>query len=220
MPTWTRLVEPSASITVEGTPITPSPLRSWWKLGSSDSSALLVPTRTRRWRWRRRCRYCRYSRPCIDRCRATAGHLVPARGLFRADERPGAELTRDHRRAAIFELGSGPAADAVEVEISANLDQAGRTERLDHRGGNADHAVAIEVLVETRLQRFQRAAGSRHQSAGGVGDDVAGIVGVPDRILIAARQLQGNLVPARGLFRADEASRRRTHPRPPAYRHI
>src|ERR1035437_8718287 len=46
-PTSTRLVEPYDSITVvAGTPITPSPFKSWWKLVSSDSNAKLVPHTT------------------------------------------------------------------------------------------------------------------------------------------------------------------------------
>src|SRR5262245_50039167 len=42
----TRLVDPAASITVPGTPIVPSPLRSCWKLVSDDCSALLLPDKT------------------------------------------------------------------------------------------------------------------------------------------------------------------------------
>src|SRR6476659_1306536 len=43
-PTCVRLVDPNASTTVGGgTPITPSPFRSWWKLVSSVSSAVLFP---------------------------------------------------------------------------------------------------------------------------------------------------------------------------------
>src|SRR5260370_113449 len=38
-----RLVDPNASITTGGgTPTTPSPFRSWWKLVSSDSKVLLL----------------------------------------------------------------------------------------------------------------------------------------------------------------------------------
>src|SRR5260221_5410888 len=46
LPTSTRLVDPNASITLVGSaggPITPSPLRSWWKLVSRDSNAGLDP---------------------------------------------------------------------------------------------------------------------------------------------------------------------------------
>ena len=42
VPTATRLVEPANSMTVPGTPITPSPFKSCWKLVSNDCSALLL----------------------------------------------------------------------------------------------------------------------------------------------------------------------------------
>src|SRR5436190_43608 len=47
VPTCSSVVTPLASITVplgaDGIPMTPSPLRSWWKLVSADSHARLVP---------------------------------------------------------------------------------------------------------------------------------------------------------------------------------
>src|SRR6266849_4923322 len=89
------------------------------------------------------------------------GHLIPGCRLLRPYRRPGAKLTRYNWRAAIFQLRASPAADAIEKEILANLGQAGLSERLDHSGGggrNADHSVAIEVLVETDLQRSQCSA--------------------------------------------------------------
>src|SRR5713101_7532300 len=51
------------------------------------------------------------------------------------------------------------------------------------RWRRADHAIAVQVLLETALDRLQRGARSRH----GVEcnrDEIAVAVGVPDRILI------------------------------------
>src|SRR4051794_7222162 len=59
--------------------------------------------------------------------------------------------------------------------------------------------------MEARLKRLQRVARSRHDyAAGKVGDYVAAAIRSPDGILIATRQMQGNLVPAGDLFRPDE----------------
>ena len=73
-----------------------------------------------------------------------------------------------------------------------------------NRCGGADHAVAVEVLVEGVLQRLQRDAVSRH-----VGDEIREIVavavGAPHRVLAGARVFQGDIVAAtRYLFRADQ----------------
>ena len=60
------------------------------------------------------------------------------------------KLTRNNCDAGIFQLGAGPAADAVQVKIIANLDQTGRSKRLDRFAvaGMTDHPVAVQVLVE------------------------------------------------------------------------
>ena len=85
----------------------------------------------------------------------------------------------------------------------ANRHQAGRSKRLDHHGrGKADYAVAVQILVEGGLQRFQSSAASRH-NANDIGEVVAAAVGVPDRVLIAARHLPGHVVTTCCLFRAD-----------------
>src|SRR5258708_6569867 len=80
--------------------------------------------------------------------------------------------------------------------------------RFEHHGWNADHAIAIQVLVEAGLQRFQCGAGSRHD-ADGVRDAVAAAVGIPHRVLIGARVLPGHFVAACRLLRAVRS------PRPP-----
>src|SRR5260370_144151 len=65
--------------------------------------------------------------------RILPGHFVAACRLLRPYRRPGAKLTRDHGRASIFQLGARPATVAVKIKIIANLDQAGRSQRLDNR---------------------------------------------------------------------------------------
>ena len=56
--------------------------------------------------------------------------------------------------------------------------------------------------METSLQRVQRGAASRH-STENICEGVAVTVGVPDRVLIGAAILPGNLVAARRLLRAN-----------------
>lgn len=51
------------------------------------------------------------------------GHFIAACRLLRADRCPGPELPRQNRRAAILQLGPGPAADAIKIEMAADLDQ-------------------------------------------------------------------------------------------------
>src|ERR1700730_6021314 len=67
--------------------------------------------------------------------------------------------------------------------------------------GNSDHAIAIEILVESIFGRFQRSAGPRYDRAHR--DEVAAAVGIPDDILVAATELPGYLVSAGYLLRAD-----------------
>ena len=100
----------------------------------------------------------------------------------------------------------GAAADRVQCIVVSNHRQAGVSVRLDHRTVEAMpiDAIAIQILLEARLQRSQRIAGTRHNAPGAVGNDVAVSIGVPDRVLIRAGQMQSNLVPARYLFRSDE----------------
>src|SRR5258708_960001 len=66
----------------------------------------------------------------------------------------------------------------------------------------SNHPIAVEVLVKTGLQRFQRRATARHR-ANGVGGKVAAAVGIPDRILVGAGHLPSNLISGCRLLRAD-----------------
>jgi hypothetical protein len=49
--------------------------------------------------------------------------------------------------ALVLQFGTGPAADAVEKIVFANLDQAGRSERLDNRQRRADEAMLVAAAV-------------------------------------------------------------------------
>ena len=74
--------------------------------------------------------------------------------------------------------GPDPSADAVEKELGADLDQTGRANRLNHGSRHTDHAVAIQVLMETGFGDFDRAARSRHRLRRR--DEVAAAVGGPN----------------------------------------
>src|SRR5947207_1685750 len=78
----------------------------------------------------------------------------------------------------------------------------GTTWRL--RRWNTDHPITIQILVEAGLQRFQRRAGARID---GKREEVAATVGIPDRKLIGAGILQGDLVAACRLLHANRRIR-------------
>src|SRR5438477_11949089 len=68
--------------------------------------------------------------------------------LLRADRCPTAELSSARRSAAIFQLRASSSADAVEIEITADLHQAGRAGGLDHRRRHSSQANDAEVVVD------------------------------------------------------------------------
>src|ERR1700722_3534603 len=70
------------------------------------------------------------------------------------------------------------------------------------RRGDTDHAVSVQVLAKSGLDRFERGAGSRHESEK-MREVVAVAVGSPDSIFIGAWNLPGNVISARCLHRAD-----------------
>ena len=75
------------------------------------------------------------------------GNLIAGCRLLRADRRPSAELSQRVIGATIFQRGTR--ARAVKKEIrGANLGQAGRASRFDHRRGYTNHPVAVQILVE------------------------------------------------------------------------
>ena len=85
-----------------------------------------------------------------------------------------------------------------------NLREVGCALRLDHRRDKPDLPVAIEILMEAGLERFQRSAGARHPAqTANIGDVVAVVVGIPRRVLTGARILPGDLIAARRLLRTD-----------------
>src|SRR5262245_51308768 len=136
------------------------------------------------------------------------GHLIPARRLLRANRRYLAKLTGHIVRALVFQRWAR-AATAVKIKVGADLSHAGRSDALDHRLGRryrrcrrTNRTVAVQVLMETGLDRLQRGARSRHGGKS-IREVIAVIVGDPHRILIGAWHLPGHLIPARRLLRAN-----------------
>src|SRR5207244_3247044 len=119
--------------------------------------------------------------------------LIYAGRLLVTDRRPRTELAGNHRYAV--ELQRGPRAS--EEEIGTDPNQARRAVRLDDRRWHTDHAVAVQILMEARLQRLQRGAAAR-RSSDDVGREVAVVVGGPHNILICTRVLQLNLLSLHG----------------------
>ena len=119
------------------------------------------------------------------------GYLVSSCRLLRADWRHGAELSRYNRRAALFQRGARPA--CIKIIIAANLRQTDRSTGLDHRCRKTDDPVAIQVLMEAGLERFQHIAGSRYEA--GIGDVVAAVVGCPNLILVGTLTFQATSYP-------------------------
>src|SRR5258705_129978 len=70
--------------------------------------------------------------------RILPGHCVATCRLLRADRCPApSELAGNHGRAEIFQFRPRP---AVKIKITSNLDQVGRSNRLDH-GGSCDNSI-------------------------------------------------------------------------------
>src|SRR5258708_26979118 len=70
---------------------------------------------------------------------------------------------------------------------------------------DANCPVAVQILMETGLIRLQCRAGSRQY--GGASEIVTAAVGIPDRILIGARDLPGNFKTCCCLLRTDRRPR-------------
>ena len=127
--------------------------------------------------------------------------------MHRADRRPTAKLTDRNVGALYFSAGPDPLR-VVKIELIRNLGQAGRPDPVWITvRGRTDHAVAVQVLLEDRLERFQRVAISRHRA-----DQISGVVAVavggPHRVLAGTGILPGHVIAACRLHRADR--------RPPA----
>src|SRR5260370_31843383 len=90
--------------------------------------------------------------------------------------------------------GPRRSADRKQKIVVRDLNQAGRSIRLDHRRVETGHAVAIEILVETGFGGLQRRSASRHAAESGSQMDAA--CGVLVGELIGSRHLPGNLIPA------------------------
>src|SRR5258706_5159950 len=71
----------------------------------------------------------------------------------------------------------------VEIIFFFNHPETTQLFLLSLHDGLPIYPIAIQVLVETGLQRFQRGARSRH-GADGVRDVVAAAVGIPQSVLV------------------------------------
>src|SRR5207302_970780 len=122
------------------------------------------------------------------------GDFVAACRLLCSNRRIRIELPHHNVSACIFQRRAGPAADAIEKIIIADLDQADRSKRLDNEsggGGNADHAIAVQILVEAGLQRLHFPYTTLFRSKR---LEIATAVSIPDRKLIGTGVLQGDFV--------------------------
>jgi hypothetical protein len=136
--------------------------------------------------------------------RQAPAKVIPARRLLRSDRDVGAKLTRYDRRTAKAQLGTGGSADRIKKIVVSNLNQAGRASGLNHHLGEieANHPIAVEILLENRLKRFQRRIGPR-RGAENIRDVVAAAVEPPHPIRVATRQAPAKVIPARRLLRSD-----------------
>ena len=98
---------PVALAVAAGMPITPSPFKSWWKLVSSNSSAVLVPD-IRRYIGDEVAAAVGIPDRILIGAGDLPGNLVAARRLLRADRRPGAELPRHNAAPPYFSSGPVP----------------------------------------------------------------------------------------------------------------
>ena len=162
------------------------------------------------------CRCCRCSRPCTDRRRvifqATSTRVCR---LLRADRRPGAELTRRDGRTANFSAGPDDAADRVQEIIVSRPGQAGRS--------SASITVVARPITPSPFRswwKWSRAIPAQcwfPTRGDEVREVVAAAVGVPDRILIGARDPSRRPHSRLPSAPRRSASRRQTDPpsRPP-----
>src|SRR5262249_54018784 len=94
----------------------------------------------------------------------------------------------------------------AQIERRADLDEPRRSEGFDDRGLDAELTVAIEVLLECRLERLERRVGARDHIAGGA--RVTAIGGdSPHDILASAAVLPGDLIAIADLLDRDRLPR-------------
>src|SRR5438874_1037119 len=92
-------------------------------------------------------------------------------------------------------------AAAIGTLINESKSPAHRGRRWRRTDRGADRTVAVQVLLETGLERLQRSARSRHDASSR--DEIAAVVGVPHLKLIGAGHLPGHLIPVRRLLCAN-----------------
>ena len=124
--------------------------------------------------------------------------------------RAGREVFDGLRSEVLWEHEHVGASAAIEsISWAANQDRraAGRGQRLvaqvsiqnGHRRTNS--SVAIQVLMETVLERLQYRTIARHNAD--IRNVIAIVVSIPNRILIGSRGLPGDLISGRRLLRAN-----------------
>ena len=195
-------------------PIVPSPFRSWWKLVSNDCNAALVPDATSKALETQLPLLSVFHTVILIGACHLPGHLIPARRLLRANRHPGpplAKLTGHNRRPAIAQLNRRPAIRMKKI-VAPILNQAGRSECLDHRRAPAGGGggAATGPIVPSPFRSCWKLVSSDCNAAL-----------VPDAtsralemqlpllsvfhtvILIGAGHLPGHLIPACRLLRAN-----------------
>ena len=179
----------------------PSPLRSWWKLVSSDSNAELAPDTT----LTNVAGVVAVAVGVPDRILIGAGNLpgnlVPARHLpprrsaprhqTHPQQRPPLKISARDPRHCCYKGQKYLQHELRLVEPSVSIAVVTNPicRRHSSLAGNWSRAISMRSSFPTQCQYAR--------------DVVAVAVGVPDRILIGARDLPGNLVSACRLLRAD-----------------
>ena len=146
------------------------------------------------------CRCCRYSRSCTGWRSILPGNFIPGRVCTTPIGDVGTELSSHHRSTIVLQLRAGAAGYWVEKVIVSNLSKARLSPNSTITCSRPDHAVAVQILVEGVLQRFQRSAFTRieQQKTGSCrccrsSRSKRG----------AARVLKGDVIAGRRLHRAD-----------------
>src|SRR5438309_2097601 len=85
----------------------------------------------------------------LVKARGPPGDLIAAGRRLRPNRHPRAKFEIGRASCRETELRAGRPPNRKQKIVVRDLNQAGRSLRLDHRRESTGHAVAIEVLVET-----------------------------------------------------------------------